>query len=379
MKSQYEYTTRMGELCHLLEDKQSKDIFWARLQCDCDDSLENVSRLYELTGIATAEELRVLRELNSICDKVKAEGKKLFLYGASAAGLTLGKLILQSGSDFYAYCARNHEKYVNGVNGKRVFPPSYVFAHPEECCVLSAVATPGSASAIYRKLNEHHFPKDQIFAIVRADTAEELEKQQYFAFPEYFPKGKAFVDAGCFDCGTSIRFAEWSGGAYTKIYAFEPDPKNYQRCKAIADSSNLRLELLPFGLSDQEETVCFAADGSLGSTIIRDQESQNFSSHQFAPESMIQIQTVALDKVVPYGEVGFIKMDIEGSELAALRGAEQTLVRDKPFLAICVYHRTGDVLAIMDHLHELVPEYRFWLRQYGVMGNDTILYASSLK
>ena len=35
------------------------------------------------------------------------------------------------------------------------------------------------------------------------------------------------------------------------------------------------------------------------------------------------------------------------------------------------------MLAIMDYLHQLVPEYRFWLRHYSVGYTDTVLYAST--
>ena len=71
-------------------------------------------------------------------------------------------------------------------------------------------------------------------------------------------------------------------------------------------------------------------------------------------------------------------MDIEGAELDALYGAKNTIVRDKPLLAVCVYHKSGDILAIMDYLHCVLPEYRFKLRHYngaGVVGSETVLYA----
>ena len=83
-----------------------------------------------------------------------------------------------------------------------------------------------------------------------------------------------------------------------------------------------------------------------------------------------------MDEVTADTRVGFIKMDIEGFELDALQGGEQTIKRDKPLLAICVYHRAGDVLAIMDYLHEIVPEYRFWLRHYTATPLETVLYAA---
>lgn len=74
--------------------------------------------------------------------------------------------------------------------------------------------------------------------------------------------------------------------------------------------------------------------------------------------------------------VGFIKMDIEGAEFDALHGAKGVIVRDKPMLALSVYHRAGDMLAMMDYLHSLVPEYHFWLRHYSIGLADTVLYVS---
>ena len=59
-----------------------------------------------------------------------------------------------------------------------------------------------------------------------------------------------------------------------------------------------------------------------------------------------------------------------------LYGAENTIVRDKPLLAISAYHLSGDLFAIMDYLHQLLPEYRFWLRHYSAFTSETVLYAS---
>lgn len=88
------------------------------------------------------------------------------------------------------------------------------------------------------------------------------------------------------------------------------------------------------------------------------------------------IRTVRLDDFVRDTTVGFMKLDIEGMEFEALKGAKDTIRRDRPFLAICVYHRRGDMTAIMDYLLGIVPEYRFWLRHHSSTTCETVLYAS---
>ena len=71
-----------------------------------------------------------------------------------------------------------------------------------------------------------------------------------------------------------------------------------------------------------------------------------------------------------------MKMDIEGAELRALQGARETILRDKPRMAICIYHKRTDLYEIPQYLLSLVPEYRFKVRQYASNEWETILYAA---
>ena len=69
-------------------------------------------------------------------------------------------------------------------------------------------------------------------------------------------------------------------------------------------------------------------------------------------------------------------MDIEGAELEALRGAKETIRKDRPRMAICIYHKPEDLYEIPGYLLSLVPEYRFKVRQYTSMSWETVLYAA---
>ena len=78
-------------------------------------------------------------------------------------------------------------------------------------------------------------------------------------------------------------------------------------------------------------------------------------------------------------------MDVEGAELEALRGAKLTITRDKPKLAICIYHRPEDIIDIPLYIMDQRDDYRFWIRHHNCRNNpfypscgyvwETVLYA----
>ena len=72
--------------------------------------------------------------------------------------------------------------------------------------------------------------------------------------------------------------------------------------------------------------------------------------------------------------VDFIKMDVEGAELAALRGAEASIRKHRPKLAISVYHSLEDMETIPRYLAGLDLGYRFCLDHHTIYGNETVLF-----
>jgi hypothetical protein len=71
----------------------------------------------------------------------------------------------------------------------------------------------------------------------------------------------------------------------------------------------------------------------------------------------------------------FIKMDIEGAEFNALKGAERTIRKHKPKLAVCVYHKAEDLITIPQYIKSLVPEYKLYFRAHLPGPFDYVLYA----
>ena len=86
------------------------------------------------------------------------------------------------------------------------------------------------------------------------------------------------------------------------------------------------------------------------------------------------IKAVALDDCIS-DLVTFIKMDIEGAELEALKGSREILKRYRPRLAISLYHKKEDLEEIPVYIKELVSEYKLYIRHYSNAGVETVLYA----
>lgn len=84
------------------------------------------------------------------------------------------------------------------------------------------------------------------------------------------------------------------------------------------------------------------------------------------------VDVVSLDSLIEVYSLegpGVIKMDIEGMEMAALRGATETLRRYKPFLAIAVYHEVTNATECVEIIKAANPGYEIELRGcYGYFG-----------
>ncbi len=79
--------------------------------------------------------------------------------------------------------------------------------------------------------------------------------------------------------------------------------------------------------------------------------------------------------MVKKNRVTFIKLDVEGAELEALKGARDTIIREHPKLAICVYHKKEDIWEIPEYILSLSKEYRLYIRHYHWNPSETVLYA----
>ena len=101
------------------------------------------------------------------------------------------------------------------------------------------------------------------------------------------------------------------------------------------------------------------------------------ASVAFRGENGKTIDITSIDKFVSDNKiehVDFIKIDIEGAELSALKGAAETIKKFKPKLAICVYHKGKDIVEIPEYLISILPEYNFYLKHNTDGVYEIVLY-----
>lgn len=182
-----------------------------------------------------------------------------------------------------------------------------------------------------------------------------IQDQYFEEFMEF--SEEIFVDAGGFDGDTSETFAKRYPD-YKKIILFEPSLKNMTAARnRLSEYRNI--EYHSIGLSDSAGTLNFNQDAGSASAITS------------TAGSMISVN--ALDSIVTE-PVTFIKMDLEGWEMKALSGSRDHIARDRPKLAIAVYHDSSDFRLVHQFIGEFCHEYKCYLRHYTQGWSETIMF-----
>lgn len=175
-------------------------------------------------------------------------------------------------------------------------------------------------------------------------------------YPHYFDQDvltlsddEIFVDCGGYNGDTLRAFKEISNNKFQHYYLFEPDSSLIKIAKDSAKQDD-RFTFINKGVWDKEETLKFYAENSAGNgTIVMKNRSNN----------VIEIPVTKLDNILQ--NATYIKMDVEGSELAALHGAEQVIRKCHPKLAICVYHKYADYIELFNCIQSM-GDYQFFIR-----------------
>ena len=343
-----------------LADEESKDIMCRRVLFSLtgDEAYINpLGKNFRNSVISDSRWIEFVDLLESASDN------GLVMYGAGA----YGQMIIQmsQGIKWVKVIDNNGIGFCEGIAIAGV--DEFLNAYSGETIVISSRKY---REEMEKNLISHGVSKDRI--IDGTIIWELTEGKQYFDLDALKPCGnEVFVDMGACDGLTSVWFMKWcNGNGY--CYCFEPDKANYECLVSSMRYKGIEVEkaytLIKKGNWDKDTTLSFEQAGNAASHIVEDAE-------ETQSPNVVQIPVVALDNCLGEKGVTFIKMDIEGAELKALKGAQKIIQERKPKLAICVYHKPEDIWEIPEYILSLRDDYKLYLRHYSFGDMETVLYA----
>lgn len=176
-------------------------------------------------------------------------------------------------------------------------------------------------------------------------------------------RGDTVLDCGAYNGNTALFFADLTGPD-GRVYAFEPMETTFNSlCENVKNSAFNNIFPVRAAVLRDPGTAMFSDVPSAASRVD--------SGTSLTPAVSIDafVDEYKLDRV------DFIKMDIEGSEMAAIEGASRTIRAHKPKLAICLYHRDDDFISIPQKILTLCEYYRFYLKHNSNDFYETVLFA----
>lgn len=173
-----------------------------------------------------------------------------------------------------------------------------------------------------------------------------------------FTDEESYLDIGAYNGDTVKEFIEYTKCSYQKIIAVEPDAKNFKKLTTNTDKYK-NVTLINAGISDQKGTMLFAMRGGRNSSVGEGTE----------------IVKESVDSILNGEKISYIKMDVEGQEYAAIKGAQKTLITHSPKLNIAAYHRNEDIFTLPLLINEINPNYKIYMRHHPyVPAWDTNFY-----
>ena len=360
------------------------------------------------------------RERTTFAEQLRTSDGAVVLFGAGRLGQLCARALARAGVPLRAFCDGSSRLHGTTVEGAEVLAPaeaarrfpqalfvvaiwtgtaresmlervaflrglgcahvtSYaplVWAHGAEEAPFHSFDLPARTLAAAAPLRElaAHLGDDASRRVLWTALRQRLHGDFDAAAPaaeQYFPgdiirlsEDEVFVDGGAFDGDTLADFVGRVGERFAHYHAFEPDAANRARLMA-------RVQGLPVGVRDKITIHPLALHAESATLSFTDQGGP--TSH-VGTGGNTSVRGERLDAILAVQRLSFLKLDVEGAERAALAGAKASITQHRPQVAACVYHEPNDLWEIPQRLAALLPNSRFYLRQHGFDGWETVVY-----
>lgn len=160
-------------------------------------------------------------------------------------------------------------------------------------------------------------------------------------------KTEVYCDLGAYNGDTITEFLDVTGG-YQKIYAFEPDRKNFKKLDKLYGKKE-NIFLFNCASADKSGEIGFLTNGG---------------RHSVVSDKGDKIPSMSLDDALEGLRATYIKFDVEGMEESAILGAKQTILKYKPKMLVSAYHKTDDYFRLPLMINEIRDDYKIYMRHY---------------
>lgn len=331
-----------------LEDELSKEIYMDRLGYSMSGNDRSfIDRILDRT-------VRISPSWEKLQDTMqKAASSEMVIFGSGIWGET----VLTEFKDISWKCVIDNSPRQAEKGGiPIVLARDFFEGYQNEIIVISSFK---NGKAMNSQCIENGVPQSNIIDV--GNVIYELTEGLIYFDDEIVTHMKegTLIDGGCFDGSDAKRFIDKYHG---DAICFEPDSHSLEMIGSRLKGYEQNYRVVPKALWKEDGEVSFVSNGSPGSRIKEGDVGET-------------IPATAIDMVASDDKIAMIKMDIEGAELEALKGAERTIKRDHPILAFSIYHKPEDVITLPECILDIYEGYRFFLRHYSFSWYDTVLYA----
>lgn len=179
-----------------------------------------------------------------------------------------------------------------------------------------------------------------------------------------------YADLGAYNGDTIVEFLNETSMQFKKMYAMEPDMKNYHKLKRrLYMIGSAMLEAYNVGAWNEDTSMMFSLRAGRSSRAVPE------VGEDYNPARFREIKMMKLDTMLRGGDATYIKYDVEGSETEAIEGSRETISRCRPKLNVALYHRNEDMFALPLMIYGMNKKYRMYMRHHPYVPDwDTNLY-----
>ncbi len=249
------------------------------------------------------------------------------------------------------------------VIGEGLFDSDYVSDHESDIMTLRPLFADDISRDVFDKLMKYRITGD--ISVLRSCETPETEAFELLKIGT----NETYVDLGAYNGDTIEKFLNLTKKQFEKIYAMEPDRRNYSKMRR-------RLYSIGSGLFEHYNAAAWSEDTTLTFYSKSGRNSaltDNRSAETKGRATTIEAKSV--DSMLGGKKATLIKYDVEGSEEQAILGSVETIKQYKPRLIVSLYHRTEDMIKLPLLINKINPEYKLYLRHHPyIPAWDTNLY-----